>query len=480
MLVPICSASRHRCIPIAQETNRWGLSAKIKRKPRDKTKAHFSVVANARSDECYEWFRKTWNQFSARLSYVSSLQRFQVLVPSWAATKRAPLDTWIHQAYRKTFWSSNFYVLFTLRSFIFKDFSCATRREQGSVPQAARVENFFRNKITNKTEAQLQFRHLQEGRRLWVLQLIAKTANVGAAIRQMPWSTIILGLENTIQKSSDYLFWFSIGSNVVDQRSGDGWFTEGIEVFACWTRSLLLLWTRSSRIPIWRRRSVSRNREPRRRSGFSRGRQTAFMIYDDFRVIGAHDAALDYADLFPSALHDDNVQEFDTRWDDVLFSMSKIPSVDVLVSLHKLRIRESAQLKTILDLYDMEIHQKISISNCQKLKTMVKRSTDQKLRLRNFDARPGRIESGALMKNRKGLIGVEGGKGISYQWKEKGQCSQGSQCSFQNESNDRAQKPEHTAARLLTHQCHKVEVFRGTEVSEAKVPKDPFHSSTTV
>ena len=34
----------------------------------------------------------------------------------------------------------------------------------------------------------------------------AKTADIGASIRQIPYSTFILGLEDTIQKSSDYLF----------------------------------------------------------------------------------------------------------------------------------------------------------------------------------------------------------------------------------------------------------------------------------
>ena len=46
----------------------------------------------------------------------------------------------------------------------------------------------------------------------------AKTANIGTAIRQIPYSTIILGVENTIQKSSDYLFRFSIGCYVMDLR----------------------------------------------------------------------------------------------------------------------------------------------------------------------------------------------------------------------------------------------------------------------
>ena len=53
--------------------------------------------------------------------------------------------------------------------------------------------------------------------------------------------------------------------------------------------------------------------------------------------------------------------------------MSKIQSHDVLESLCKMRIRESHQLKTVVELYEMEIHQKISMSNYQKLKTMVKR-----------------------------------------------------------------------------------------------------------
>ena len=96
-------------------------------------------------------------------------------------------------------------------------------------------------------------------------------------------------------------------------------------------------------------------------------------------MTGAHDTVLDHADLFSVTLHDDNIQDFETRWDEVLLSMSKIPSDDVLESLYKLRIRESVQLKTVLKLHDLENHQKISMPNYEKLKTMVKRSIDQKL-----------------------------------------------------------------------------------------------------
>ena len=60
------------------------------------------------------------------------------------------------------------------------------------------------------------------------------------------------------------------------------------------------------------------------------GRQIACMIFGYFRVTGAHDTVLDYVDLFSVTPHDDKIQEFDTTWDEVLLSMSKIPSDDIL------------------------------------------------------------------------------------------------------------------------------------------------------
>ena len=109
---------------------------------------------------------------------------------------------------------------------------------------------------------------------------------------------------------------------------------------------------------------------------FLRRRRIAITIYDHFGVTGAHDTVLDCAVFFSVTLRDDNVQDFHTIWDEVLLFTSKIPSE----SLYKFRTCESDQFKTILDLYEMDIHQKIPMPNYQKLKTMVKRSTDKKLR----------------------------------------------------------------------------------------------------
>ena len=68
---------------------------------------------------------------------------------------------------------------------------------------------------------------------------------------------------------------------------------------------------------------------------FLRRSQIIFMIYNYFRVTGAHHTVFDFADPFSVALHGDNIQEFDTRWDEV-FCLSKFPSDDILESLFKI------------------------------------------------------------------------------------------------------------------------------------------------
>ena len=108
------------------------------------------------------------------------------------------------------------------------------------------------------------------------------------------------------------------------------------------------------------------------------------MIYEYFRVTGANDSFENYADLFTIVLRNDDIQEFDSKWDGILLSMTKIPSDDILEGLYKLRIRESERLKTVLELYNMEIHQKKAGPDYHRLKAMVKRSIEQNLRNKNF------------------------------------------------------------------------------------------------
>ena len=79
--------------------------------------------------------------------------------------------------------------------------------------------------------------------------------------------------------------------------------------------------------------------------------------------------------------------------------MAQIPSDDILESLYKLRIPESEKLKTVFELYNMEIHQKKAGPDCHRLKTMVKRSIEQNLSNKNFEARNGNYETSAVVKN---------------------------------------------------------------------------------
>ena len=71
----------------------------------------------------------------------------------------------------------------------------------------------------------------------------------------------------------------------------------------------------------------------------------------------------------------------------------------LLQGLYKLRIRESEKLKTVLELYNMDIHQKKIGLDYHRLKTFVKRSIEQDIRNKNFGARNGNYERNAVVMN---------------------------------------------------------------------------------
>ena len=48
---------------------------------------------------------------------------------------------------------------------------------------------------------------------------------------------------------------------------------------------------------------------------FLRGRQIAYLMYDQFRVTGTHDSVENYADLFTISPRNDDIQEFASKWD---------------------------------------------------------------------------------------------------------------------------------------------------------------------
>ena len=98
----------------------------------------------------------------------------------------------------------------------------------------------------------------------------------------------------------------------------------------------------------FKRRISLEEQKDQKQDRFFRGRQIAYLIYDYFPVTGANDSVENYADLFTIGLRNDDIQEFDSKWDGIVLSITKIPPDDFLEGLYKVRIRESEKLKTVL------------------------------------------------------------------------------------------------------------------------------------
>ena len=143
-------------------------------------------------------------------------------------------------------------------------------------------------------------------------------------------------------------------------------------------------------------------------------------------------------------------------------AMLWIKEVEMVDSLDELKCSRSVAGKKFqnFDMLDAKVASAPNkiIQNSHFKKTMsASRSRKPRKRTgfneRNFHARHGRIETGAVVKSHKGFSGVEGRKSICYQWKEKGQCSKGNQCSVRHERNDRAQQNQiQMPPHLLSHQ----------------------------
>ena len=103
----------------------------------------------------------------------------------------------------------------------------------------------------------------------------------------------------------------------------------------------------------------------------------------------------------------------------------------------KLIIRESEKLKTVLELYNTEIHREKAGPDNHRLKTMVKRSVEQDIRNKNFGARNGTCERNAVVQKQGTKQRGQRTLGDCWQWEANGQCSKGDNCSFRHDINKR-------------------------------------------
>ena len=181
----------------------------------------------------------------------------------------------------------------------------------------------------------------------------------------------------------------------------------------------------------FKRRVSLEEQKAQKEDSFLRGGHIAYLIYDQFRVTGTHDSVENYTDLFTIVLRNDDIQEFDSKWDGIL-SMTKIPHDEFLEGLYKLRIRESEKLKTVLELYDLETQKKLG-PDYKRKKTMVKRSIEQEIRNKNFGSTNGNFEKNAVVKNQGTKQRVQRILGDCWQWETNGQCVKGDNCSFRYE-----------------------------------------------
>ena len=67
----------------------------------------------------------------------------------------------------------------------------------------------------------------------------------------------------------------------------------------------------------FKRRVSLEEQKAQKQDSFLRGRQIAYLIYDHFQVTGSHDSVENYTDLFAISLPNDDLQEFDSKWDGI-------------------------------------------------------------------------------------------------------------------------------------------------------------------
>ena len=116
----------------------------------------------------------------------------------------------------------------------------------------------------------------------------------------------------------------------------------------------------------------------------------------------------------------------------------------------------------------MEIHQKKAGPDYHRLKTMVKRSIEQNLRMKNFEARNGNYETSAVVKNQGTKQREQRSLGDCWQWKADGQCSEGDNCSFRHDTNKRAKSTQPNPSPSSSTRQNVKKMDREPEVPEAE------------
>ena len=104
---------------------------------------------------------------------------------------------------------------------------------------------------------------------------------------------------------------------------------------------------------FWKKISVEEQRA-QKDNRFLRGRHIAYLIYEYFRPTGSHEQVQGLSGLFRK-MADDDIQDFDLRWEQALLLTNDPPSDMVLEGLYVFKLSGSFQIHTIMALNDREI-----------------------------------------------------------------------------------------------------------------------------
>ena len=90
-----------------------------------------------------------------------------------------------------------------------------------------------------------------------------------------------------------------------------------------------------------RKRVLNEEERAHRQSMLLTRRQVAWMICEHVKISDTDGAVLDIADLLKIELKSDNVQTFDTKWDETINAMQKRPDEEPLENLYFKQLEKS-------------------------------------------------------------------------------------------------------------------------------------------
>ena len=83
------------------------------------------------------------------------------------------------------------------------------------------------------------------------------------------------------------------------------------------------------------------------------------MINEHFPATGAYGAVQGLLDQFNRRLQNEDVQDFDTRWDQAMKTASETPTELVLEGLYKSKLLKSIQLQIVLILHNIRNNEQL-------------------------------------------------------------------------------------------------------------------------